>query len=338
MKILYCGSLSRWGTAEARRRALLDLGHEVVAVDELSYVENKLRILRNIQRHLLIGPGVVKYNHELIRMARATRPEIIWIDQGILLWPGTVRTLHSTHALLLCYTSDYFGHQEYVWRYYLSAIGLYDVHVVTNKLNVPKLQHKGARKIIKAEFGYDPALHRPPRLTQEDRVRYKADAIFIGHWEPTTEQMILHLKKYGLRVKVWGTGWKKARHRHLLDSSDGIGIQPIFGEDYVKALAASKICLCFLSKWNRNQSAGRTFEIPAIGGFLLGERTPDHLGCYEEGRHAEFFGTAQEMVQKALYYLGYEGHRQEIARAGHEHCLSSGYRHQDRVRQILQSL
>ena len=169
-------------------------------------------------------------------------------------------------------------------------------------------------------------------MNDATRTLLGSDVTFIGHWEPTTETHILSLREAGFQVRVWGGGWYRARDRQLRATTES------YGEDYVKTLAAAKICLCFLSKWNRNQSAGRTFEIPAIGGFLLAERTADHVGYYAEGREAEFFAGRDELLGKARFYLDHTDRREAIAAAGHHRCLTSKYTHRDRVRQILEQI
>jgi spore maturation protein CgeB len=83
--------------------------------------------------------------------------------------------------------------------------------------------------------------------------------------------------------------------------------------------------LCFVSKVNGNQTAARSFEIPASGTSLLAMRTEQHMKCYVEGREAEFFGNHQELVQKARYYLEHDDKRKEIARRGNKRCVSSNY-------------
>jgi hypothetical protein len=335
VKILYCGPMSRWSTTEARRRAFLELGHRVVPIDLLTHLGDGL--LKKIQAHLLMGPGITSYNREIARRAQAEKPDIVWLDTGAEVWPDTVEALRSTGALVLSYNSDYLKYREYAWRHYLKAVTLYDVYVTTNELNVQILRQKGARKVVRAEFAYDPEIHTPPKLSQEDMDRFGSEAAFMGHWEPAYEEEVRHLHQAGLQTKVWGGDWRKARDKGLVRE---VWQHPptVWGQEYVKALAASGIGLGVLSKWNHNQSASRTFEVPAVGGFLLAERTPDHLSYYEEGKEAEFFSTPQEMVEKARYYSGHEEERKEIADAGHRRCVTAGYTHGDRVKQILESL
>jgi spore maturation protein CgeB len=75
------------------------------------------------------------------------------------------------------------------------------------------------------------------------------------------------------------------------------------------------------------------FEIPAAGGFLLSERTPVMRTLYEEGEEAEFFSSTAELVEKCRYYLENEDLRRQIAQAGHQRCITSGYDVVSRMRQ-----
>lgn len=330
MRILYTGRLNAWTTTEARMRALRDLGHAVVPLDSLPYLQRGPGLLTRVQLHLLAGPNIVAYNRALMATAARVRPDLIWVDSGLFVQPRTLRRVRAeTGAVLVHYHSDDIEHERRWYRLYLAGVTLYDLHVTTNESNIPHLREIGAPKVVRGEFGFDPDLHRPVHLSEEEHARFGSDLTFIGHWEPTTEAYILALRDAGLEVCVWGGEWYQARDRRLRATTT------IYGEDYVKALAAAKICLCFLSKWNRNQSAGRTFEIPAIGRFLLAERTDDHLGYYAEGLEAGFFGDISELLTKSRFYLEHPERREAIAAAGHRRCVSSGYSHWDRVRQIL---
>ena len=333
MRILYTGRLSAWTTTEARMRALQELGHAVVQLDSLPFLLRGPRLLAGVQRRLLVGPNIIAYNRALLAAATKARADLVWIDSGLFVQPRTLREIRAaTGALLVHYHSDNIDYERRWYRLYLAGAPLYDLHVTTNEGNIPYLCQIGAPKVVRGEFGFDPGLHRPVELSDDDRERFGSDLTFIGHWEPTTEAYLLALREAGFSLRVWGGEWYQARDPQLQTT------KVIYGEDYVKALAAAKICLCFLSKWNRNQSAGRTFEIPAIGRFLLAERTADHLGYYAEGWEADFFAGRDALLAKVRFYLDHAERREAIAAAGHQRCLTSGYTHRDRVRQILEQI
>src|SRR5712692_908859 len=330
MKIVYTGPMRLGSLTESRRVSLIELGHEVVTVDQVPYLDKRSYWSRKMHHHLTFGPGVRAYNRELLRAVQGVKPDLVYIDQGQYLWPKTVAAMKPASKRIVHYTSEHFGFRPYLYRHFRKTISLYDAHVHSFQFSRQWLLEQGAKRVIKAEFGYDPALHRPVSLSNEGRAKVESDVIFIGHYEPETARMIQALSSSGVSVQIHGPGWRRNARRICKD----LQIRPaVYGEEYVRLLAAAKICLCFLSKWanNTTHSASRTFEIPAIGSFLLAERTPDHLSYYVEGKEAEFFSSAEELIEKTKYYLANEARRKQIAAAGQRRCLSSGYTQRDRL-------
>jgi spore maturation protein CgeB len=330
---LFGGPLFEWNTTEARRRALIALGHDVRAIDLLGFIDTRASLLPKLRRHLHLGRGVAAYNAELLKRAAAWNPEVVWLDAPAQVWPRTVNLLRSSGAMVVNHNTEYVGFRRYWFRHLLAATALYDAHFVTNNLTAEILTRLGARRVIMGQFSYDPGLHHPMALTEEDTERYRTDAIFVGHWEPRSARLVAQLRRSGLMVSVYGPNWRRA-----VRLGDRRSIRPIYGEEYVKALAGAKICLCFLSRWNRNQATLRTFEIPASGGFLVADRTPLHSSYFQEGKEAEFFSSGDELVEKCRHYVVHSDTRVGIARAGHERCIQGSHAHKDEVERLLSEL
>lgn len=332
MRILYTGPLGPGSLTESRRRALVEIGHEVEAIDQLPFLGRGLK--RKVQTHLVVGAGVRAYNRDMVGAAERSRPELVYVDQASYLSAATLRRLRATGAKLVHYTSEMFDvHPWQYWRL-ARAVHLFDAHVVTHPPAFPWLRARGAQKIVLTTFGYDPSFHVPVELTPEEQARFGCDVQFIGHWEPTTERSIRALRDAGVPVRVHGPGWHRAR-----SLEDRRTIAPLYGPEYVKAIAGAKISLCFLSKWGSNSfSSSRSFEIPAIGSMLLAERTEDHQRFYIEGEEAAFFANDEELVAQARRYLADAKERERVAWGGHKRCTTSGYTHKDRMVQILREV
>jgi len=154
---------------------------------------------------------------------------------------------------------------------------------------------------------------------------------FVGAWEKERCESILYLANNGIKVKVYGDGkWKDYKGVNNLEISPGL-----FSEDYSKALQAFKISLCFLRKMNNDLQTSRTMEIPACGGFMLAERTTEHLELFEEGKEAEYFSSNEELLEKCQYYLINADKRRMIAKAGTNRCAISGYSNEESIRRML---
>ena len=93
--------------------------------------------------------------------------------------------------------------------------------------------------------------------------------------------------------------------------------------------------MCFLRKINRDEVTSRSVEIPACGGFMLAERTKRHLDFFEEGKEAVFFESNDELLEKVEKYLSDEIVRKQIAEAGNQRCLKSGYNMKAQLSEIL---
>ena len=68
---------------------------------------------------------------------------------------------------------------------------------------------------------------------------------------------------------------------------------------------------------------------------MLGERTKRHLEFFEEGEEAEYFSSNEELLRKVKYYLERNHERANIALAGRERCLKSGYSMRSQLHKML---
>lgn len=333
MKTLFTGPLNNFRTTKFIHDALIILGFELHTLNQLLYFDDNNSILKKIETRLLFGPNIINYNRDIVQAVKEFRPDFVFVDQAYYLWAKTLEEIKTFNVKIIHYTTESLLFKKQHYRHFFNAAKFYDYHVITNTLNISPLKEIGAKKIIRTHLGYVPEIYKPPLLTQEDITMHKSDVVFVGHWEPTTEKIISELRKNGIAVKVWGTSWKYAKS--LDDRKD---ISPIYGMDYLKALSTAKICLGILSKWNKNQSAGRTFEIPALGSFLLAERTDDHKSYFEEDKEAIYFSSTNELIDKIRYYLKHEDKRNTIAKAGHLRCITSKYTYVDRIKEVMNEI
>jgi spore maturation protein CgeB len=343
MKYLYTGSLIDSSTCEARRSGLLDMGREVISVNYEPFFKNNLlprsiaRKFNSFQTLSGIGPSIWRYNRHLLAMARQHAPDVVWIDKGHFVSRHTLRRIRrETKAFIVCYNTDDIQYARNGWRLHLPCIQEYDIYFTTNQFNVPELKALGSKRVMLTHLGYNRDLFRPRSVAADDAARLGAPVGFIGHWEPATEALFIELLRFGVKLRIRGASWRKARCSPEL--SNCIEEGSLGRDDYTKALISTEINLGVNSSQSRNLSSGRTFEIPAVGGFLLAQRTSEHRMFYDEGKEAEFFGSAEELAEKAGYYLVHDDERRAIALAGHRRCISSGYSWQEQMVGLVSSV
>jgi spore maturation protein CgeB len=336
MRILYAGGLNPAGTCLARMQGLIALGHHVSPLDYDSHISFRGRVSRVMHHLLLIGPGIASLNRELLKRAQEGKPEIVWIDKGTYFWPRTLRRLkEKTGALLVHHCTDDIKYHRSHFRYYLKSLDIYDAHFTSNLHNIDEMRKMTSSYVGFNEIGYDDKIMFPVKLNNNDQW-LKSDIFFIGHWEENTEQYIRLLAESGLPVTVRGPNWSNIRDSKFRKQVVKSG--PIYLGDYVKAINGGQIGLGIVSKWNRNHTAGRIFEIPACGTLLLAERNPVLERLYEDGKEAALFCTGQDLIEKAAYYLKHPEERRAMGLAGRQRCLANKCTWRHRVAEVLAEL
>ena len=259
---------------------------------------------------------------------------MIWVDKGLSITSATLKKVKelSPNTQLIHYSPDDMLNPDNQTIDYLSNIPIYDYHVTTKSYNVSELKELGAKNVVFVNNAFEPTVHRKIGLTPEEYTYFQSKVGFIGFFEQDRFEKMLFLANNGIKVKVWGETWK-----HLVGKYDNLEIIPInyWGEEYVKVLNGTTINLCFLRKVNRDAQTTRSVEIPACGGFMLAERTEEHLKLFKEGIEADFFFDEQELLKKVVYYLKNTERVNEIRENGYNRCLQH-YSNDEMIKKVLE--
>lgn len=328
MKILYIGPLNEGGTCGMRMAALLDLGHEVLPVDTHprdAHPSLLMRAIDRLGRQLGWPIDWDSLNQSVVRATFETRPDLVWIDKGLLIYPQTLFTISKTlpKAKIIGYSPDDMLNKSNQSSYFRRGLRFYDLYFTTKTYNVSELMQLGARHTSFVRNGFDPATHRPVAINANDRRMFGGKVGFIGSQEADRAGKILFLANHGIPVRIWG--WGKPASGELLHPNLQIEEVSLMSLSYAKGIQSFDINLGFLRKVNRDRQTTRSVEIPACEAFMLAERTDEHLELFEEGKEAEFFGSAEELLDKIKFYLKNESLRQKIARQGRVRCIKSKY-------------
>ena len=321
-----------------RMQALASLGHEVVGVDTTTPANAALplRIFGRAMRRIGYPLDLADAQSRMIQAARREHPHIVWIDKGLSIRPEALSTLRELGAAIriVGYSPDDMGQRHNQSKYFLDGLQQYDTFFTTKSFNVDELVRLGARQVHFIGNGYDPAIHRPTSPTADQRLSLGGPVGFIGASEPARASAMLALARSGIPVRVWG--WGRSPARHYYHPNLQVSATYLAGAAYARAVCSFDINLGFLRKINRDRQTTRSVEIPACGAFMLAERSDEHLAMFREGKEAEFFSTADELIDKTRFYLQHPDLRNRIASAGRDRCLSSGYDYPSRARTMLE--
>jgi spore maturation protein CgeB len=340
-----------------RVRAFERLGHTVRKVHTADAWWQARWLARQIQRRLERGSVVDRVNGAVLRAAREFRPDLVWAEKQEFLRLETIDDLRKLGAKLVHFTPDpYFSLYWKRTRLMNLAIRAFDILVYCKSYERQDYEALG-KPLIYMPLGYCDEVHRPLRSTDS---RWISEVGFLGGWEPRRERLLQAVAACGAEVKFWGEHWDFVRdgkwslRRYVilrqLAGTERFCLQAnpllarawqgreVYDDDYARALSGSRIGLGFLRTTCPDQHTTRTFEIPACGSLLLADRTTEHQEFFNEGKEAEFFGTAEELVDKVRFYCENDSARIAIAEAGYNRCIKGKYSYLHRLSAALEAM
>jgi spore maturation protein CgeB len=330
-KMIFVGDLWYGSTALMRLSALKKIFNTVIEVD--STCNKRPLIFRCVEKFFpLLGNGFdhTRLNSRLLsafQNIECNENICLWLDKSLTIQPDNLANLKARfkHLIIIGYSPDDMGRVGNQSYKFLQSSHLYDIYITTKSFNVRELGEVGIKKVLFVNNGYDPSLHMPcfNRLGEINQSKIY-DVTFIGAWEEQRISSMMILRDAGITVDFFC--WGSPPRFFDLTKLEGIKIHPpVWGDEYVKVIRQSKINLGFLRKINRDLQTTRSVEIPACGSFMLAERTSEHQSLFSEGFEAEYFSNNHELLSKVKYFLVNDQEREEIAKAGYERCLLSGY-------------
>lgn len=331
MNIFYIGQLAAGGTCLDRLQCIKRIGHVVTPFDTHAYINAGHRLLRSIGRRFNMGTYVNKLNYDLISKIQTLKDiDVIWVDKGSWIRPGTLYQLKTDlQAKLIHFTPDAAFRRNFS-HLFKASLPLYNQCFTTKSFELKDYYSHNAKCVHLVHQAYEKTRFFPRPQVKA----YESDVCFIGHFEIHYARRLKAVAKTGVRLAIWGPGWKRyskiAKWCRTFVKGDGI-----WGDEYPRALCSAKICLGLLSKKIPETSTTRTFEIPACGTFMLAERTDEHISLFREGKEAEFVSSDMEIVKKVKYYLNNITIRKKIALAGLKRCIKSGYSNDSRMSNLF---
>jgi spore maturation protein CgeB len=335
LRILYLGVKS--GTALDRAQAYRRMGHSVHHVDPRAGLPTGSWVDRTVW-HLGAEVFVPWVRHRVLQQLEGRSFDLCHVDNGALLDAGTLRALRQRCGKVINYNiDDPFGQRDgRRFSLYLKALPAYDHVVVCRAGNVAEAQAHGAKSVQRVYMTADEMSHAPRPLSAHDQLNWACEVLFLGTWMPERGPFLLNLLHAGVPVRIRGDRWHKAPQWAELRA---VWMGPsVSGDAYAKALQCAKVSLGLLSKGNRDMHTTRSLEIPALGGLLCAERTPEHVQMYAEGQEALFWSDAAECAKHCHVLLADEAKRLELAKAGQRRVRSNQHFNEPMLRSVLTAI
>lgn len=344
MTILSVGGFDAYGISNTCLHRHWALEKCANYIEQINTVSPKSSLWYRIAYHLFLYhvpiylPDSTGANQKIITSLKNKKFDVLWIDKGVTIYPRTLKLARKLCPTIkiISYSPDNMALRHNQSQQYLKSLPYYD-YVITNKSYIIEdMKRLGAKKVIFVNNTFEPTFHYPHNVSDDDIKRLGGDVGFIGTWEKERCESILYLANHGIKVRVWGGGkWLEYKHY-----SPNLKIEEkgLYSEDYCKALRAFKINLCFLRKINFDQQTTRSVEIPACGGFMLAERTNEHIALFEENKEAAYFSSDAELVKKCKFYLSHNEERISIMKKGYSKTIIADYSNKGMIKSIFKQM
>lgn len=346
MKILLVGQWRWTQYEEAFANGLRVNGAEVISFSTSQYF---CGVLGRIKSAIpLLRSPLLDLNNALVVAVNQHRPDwvLFWRPTSIL--PGAIQQIVEMGIRTVSYNNDdpfspihrssARWRQYTLWYWYLRCLPHFDRNFFFRRVNCVEAQAFGARHAAVLLPYFVPEQDRPMTLTADDHRRFDCDVVFVGHFESDgRDKVIRAMVDAGIDLKLWGGAtWDRS---DLSDICLRLGpVKAVIGDDYRRALCGAEICLCLLSRLNRDSYTTRCFEIPACRRVMLAERTQDLLTMFKEDEEACFFSSIDELIQKIKWLLADPLLRSRIAEAGFRRVWSDGHMVESRSREVLSTM
>jgi len=274
-------------------------------------------------------------NKRLVKALDSKKYNQVIILKGNRVYPWVLKKIKVDNPELKLVSWN--GDNMYRWHnktfFFHFGLNYYDVICTVNIPDYKNITKLRSGEVLFFDKRADFELHKPLNL---ERKQFEFDVLFIGSYERERYEMLLFLANNGIRLDIYGSMWDNCKG--VIHENMCVHFKALVGNDYVLAVSNAKISLGFLRKINNDTQTSRTFEIPACGGFMLMERTQDHLRLFREGEEAEYFDSNEELLSKLMFYLENDEARELIAANGRKRVVDSKYFFDDLADEIMKGI
>jgi hypothetical protein len=339
MKILVYSNLARERLGASYARALALCGHDVdgfgteQASSHLSWwLRSRLPHRFMIKSLKARESGAEKWTALFEQRVRETRPDLVLVLGGSLLFPRAVDTARRIGSTLAVFHPDNplargANHRPEC----VVVLRLCDEYFIWSKALASQIQRHGARRVHYLPFAWDPEVF-PPQCRPS---RYEHDVVFVGGWSPRRERFLETVASH-FDLKIWGPGYWKTRTRTWGRVRQCWQGSALGGEEAAELIARAKITLNVLRGQNLPDGTNmRTFEVPGCRGFLLADRTSGAEEIFPEDEAGAYFGTPEELCDKISFYLSDDTERETVVHRAHK-IVADHHQYSHRAREVIE--
>lgn len=287
---------------------------------------------------LLFKAGIssiyVQINNLLIDHILKFEPNVVFVFKGMEIFPKTLNWIRKQRIKTVNYNPDnpfIFSGRGSGNKNVSKSIWLYDLHFTYNRSVQLQLETDTNGLVAYLPFGHDISDQFYDRLRNEPEI---LDPCFVGNPDKQRALAVQKLASKGLRIHVFGYGWKK-----FVTDAKIVIHEAVLADELFFTLRRYRVQLNLMRPHNLESHNMRTFEVPAVGGIMIAPSNDEHRSFFDHGKEVFLFdGMSQcaDLINELLRLPSQEAAK--VRNAARERCVSSDYSYKERARQSLQSI
>jgi spore maturation protein CgeB len=181
------------------------------------------------------------------------------------------------------------------------------------------------RNIFTVPLAANTLYYRPIPMRGHRAEFLSGSVVFIGTINPARKDVLERIADQDLKIwapqrSPWG-GWLESGS--LLEKAYQKGC--VYGEELVQIYSSAAVVIdihfLFSTLAPIPNVTLRVFEVPAAGGFVLTNNSPQLATLFTVDEEIVTYGSADELREKAVFYRTHPAERKRIAEKGRERVL-----------------
>ena len=300
---------------------LRDLGHDLVTFDYDYGPHNDHMDPRVPEHKAFIDANRPRLGEALLRQiteAHRQRPIDLFFSYfySAYVHPDVIREIRRMGIV----TVNWYCNASYQFDLVSEIAPAYDWCLVPEKFRLDDYRRVGANPIYCQEAA-NPNVYRPREVPAE------FDVTFVGQRYGNRPSYLRRLVDAGIDTRMWGPRWDERTARWPGDDFEELSRRcgpPLSDDELVAMYSRSRISLGFSAVAHLPKDGSppikqvrlRDFEAPMSGAFYLVEQFDELAEFFEPDEEIVFFRDADELADKAAYYLKHKAERLRIREAG----------------------
>jgi spore maturation protein CgeB len=346
-RLVIVGNAGGTNIGDSFLRAAQKLDRDARFCDALS-ASAAPRILRSLSWRLLghRPPHLNRFSTQVLDVCRTERPQVL-LTTGLA--PVVARHLAQIGEMgihRVNYLTDDPWNRSFSSRWFFQAVPHYDRVFSVRRANLDDLRARGCKRVDYLPFAFDDELFGPDPSENDsfepdsfENAPFEADpqvdfdTIFAGGADRDRVPYAKALLETGLRVALVGEFWNR------FPDTKGRNLGQLAPDALKSITRRSKTAICLVRRANRDGLVMRSFEVPAMGTFMLTEDTEEHREIFgREGEAVMYFKAIPDMIEKLKRVLANDSERLRMARAAQDLVIRGSHTYRDRLKTILGAL